>query len=396
MKLDVFKNRERYENWKAEVLESGVSGVNKKNSDRIKQYIFDMEAGINISSKNKKGARSYPTLNKLRQRIIQMARMLEERGIKDITQIDEKKLVKFFGEIRDGSIKNSKGERYNSVGDYTKVFTAFWHWWMKVNRKEGKQIIDITEDLDKSRNEGSFVYITKEQLEEAMPYFDQDEQVMLMFVFDSIIRSPTELLSLKRKDVYRKDGHVWVHVDGTIAKTGRNGERDFNLLYCGDELLKYIERNNLEDDDPLFNNNHTSITSKMQRVFVKLFGDRISHPKAGGNYKNIRLYDLRHSGAISLRIIASKGGKISLDKLRQRGGWIDFDMINYYTKFIGLDGEISKEALLLDEDKSRIEKNVDKVNTRLQAVVDLIMNNPNAVKALAKDKEKLQKIMALE
>ncbi len=40
-------------------------------------------------------------------------------------------------------------------------------------------------------------------------------------------------------------------------------------------------------------------------------------------------------------------------------GWSDFKMINYYTKRLGLDGHISKEKLLLQEDKTRIEMELE-------------------------------------
>ena len=100
------------------------------------------------------------------------------------------------------------------------------------------------------------------------------------------------------------------------------------------------------------------LNKKLQKVCVKVFGNKISDTRAGGLWSDIILYSLRHSGAIHLRIIASKNGKISLDTLRQRGGWADFTMLNYYTKFIGLDGDIEKEDLIIQEDKTQIEKEI--------------------------------------
>jgi len=79
MKIDPYKHKERYLNWKKEVEEKGISKISKTNSDLILKYVYDMEHGINVSTKNKKGSRSYIRLNTLRQRLSQTFRMLEGR-----------------------------------------------------------------------------------------------------------------------------------------------------------------------------------------------------------------------------------------------------------------------------------------------------------------------------
>lgn len=357
MKRDIWKHEQRYKQWKEDALDRGVDKLTKKNSDILIKYLSDMEIGINVSNKNKRGARSFIRLNTLRQRLSQIMRMMQERKVNDLTAVKEKEIIQLFADMRSGILKTKEGTPYRSASDYAKVFTAFWHWYQKVNKKANKKIEDITEEIDKRKEKGRFVYITKEQLEEMLPYFPQDEQLYLEFVFDSIIRAPGELLSITRKDIYEKNGNVWVHVPKEVSKT--NFERDFNLLYCGGELMKYIERKNLKPDDYLFNFDHILFTAKFQKVAKQLFGDKISHPKAGGSYSEIILYDLRHSGAIHLRVLAAKTKKISLDAIRQRGGWVDFEMLNYYTQFIGLTGEIDKEDLLIEEDKSKLQKDLD-------------------------------------
>ncbi len=389
IKKDIFGHKERYEKWKEEVKEGGIQNLTKKNSNIIIQYIFDMEVGINISNKNKKGARSYPRLNNLKQRITQISIMLEKRGVKDITQITEKQLIQFFSDMRNGTIKTKNGEIYRSVGDYAKVFTSFWHWWMKINRKEGKSIVDICEELDKSSMKTNFVYITKDQLDEMLPYFTEDEQLLLRFTFDSIIRAPTELFSLRVKDVYKREGVVWVNIPAEISKT--NFERSFNLLYSGDAIWKYIKEKELKPEDCIFTMNHKNLTSKMQKVAKQLFGAKLSEPKAGGKFNEITLYDLRHSGTIHLRILAQKTKKISLDSIRQRGGWTDFKMLNHYTQFIGLDGSIDKDELLIEEDKSRLERDIEKLKKsdknmtqNISKILTFFKENPEIALEIAK------------
>ena len=55
MKVDVYKLEQRYNNWKEEVLEYGVPGLSKENSDILIEHVLDMEMGRNIARGTKKG-----------------------------------------------------------------------------------------------------------------------------------------------------------------------------------------------------------------------------------------------------------------------------------------------------------------------------------------------------
>ncbi len=359
MKLDVHGHKQRYERWRDSVKEEGETNLSKKNSDILIQFIFDMEMGINVSRKSVKGGRSYPRLNNLRQRLAQIMRMNEERGVKDITKITEKKIAIFFRDIREGDIRRQDGKKYGSPQDYVKIFKTFWNWWIKINRKKQITIYNISEDLDSSVDESPhFVYIEKDDFtNKFLPYFDKEEQLILTFVYDSLIRSPTELKSFQTKEVFEKKGDVWVNISDEISKVMG---RQLNLIYCGIEILKYIKEKEKKQEDYLFEFSHLMLHKKMQKVAEQIWGDKVSHPKAKGKFKEMTLYDLRHSGAISLRIkIHENPEALSLDTLRERGGWKNYRMLDYYTKFIGLSGEIKKDKLKLEEDKTRIEEEID-------------------------------------
>jgi len=361
MKLDVFGNKQRYEKWKEDVKETGESDLTKKNSDILIQFIFDMEVGSNVSRKSKKGGRSYPRLNNLRQRLAQIMRMMEKRGVKDITEITEKKIAQFFKDMIEGDIKRQDGEKYKSPQDYVKIFKSFWNWWIKINRKKGLDIFNIAEDLDGAKKEDpEFVYMEKDVfMNKFLPYFTKEEQLIQLFVYDSLIRSPTELKSFQVKNVFKKNGDVWINIPDEISKvTGRQ----LNLIYCGDEVLKYIEEKEKKPDDYLFEFSHLMLHKKMQKVAEQIWGDEISHPKAKGSFKTCTLYDWRHSGTIALRIkIHENPEALSLDTLRERGGWKNYRMLDYYTKFIGLSGEIKKDKLKLEEDKTKLEREVEEI-----------------------------------
>ena len=68
-------------------------------------------------------------------------------------------------------------------------------------------------------------------------YFEEDKQTLLLFCFDSLIRAPTELFSLKVENIYKKNGEVWIEIPNEISKTiGRK----FNLVYSGGMIFTPI------------------------------------------------------------------------------------------------------------------------------------------------------------
>ena len=115
MKVDLYGHEQRYLKWKNDVLKKGEDGLTKRNSDLLKKYVLDMEIGANVSNRTKKGARSYPRLNNLRQRLAQILRMLQERGIRDITVVKEQEITVLFSDMQRGVIKTFQGNKYKSA-----------------------------------------------------------------------------------------------------------------------------------------------------------------------------------------------------------------------------------------------------------------------------------------
>ena len=348
MKKDVFNHKRLWFSWKGNLSSKYIEeNLTKPNSKLYIQYLTDMESGMNIPKTARKGRRTPMTLNRLRSKIKQILKLLQERGINDISKAKEKDIVSFF---------NDWHETHSP--DYSARFKAFWHWWMKVNRKEGNILADITEDisphqLQKQKNDSKFVWLKKEEFDEFRSFFDEDSQMILSFTFDSLIRAPTELSSLKTEDIFQKKDEVWLDISNEISKTFG---RKFNLVYYGDAMIDYIKRHNKQQGDYLFEYSSPSLNRRMQKAAFKMFGEKKS--EGGEYYKNITLYDLRHSGSIHFRQLFQQTGQ-SLDLLRERGGWTDFKMIDYYTKRLGLDGHIQKDKLMIEEDKNELQKEVE-------------------------------------
>ena len=100
MKLDPYHHKERYLKWKGQVIARGIENVSKNNSDRIINFVFDMEMGLNVSAKSAKGSRSYIHLNNLRQRLTFITRHLEGRYNKiNLGEVSEEMLFKLFNDF---------------------------------------------------------------------------------------------------------------------------------------------------------------------------------------------------------------------------------------------------------------------------------------------------------
>ncbi len=95
-----------------------------------------------------------------------LSKMFETHYGTNLTDITDEQLIGFFARIRKGDIRKKDGGIYKSAVDFINVFKAFWHWWMKINKKKGLKIPDITEILfypqknsDKHRNQSQLPYL---------------------------------------------------------------------------------------------------------------------------------------------------------------------------------------------------------------------------------------------
>lgn len=344
MKIDPYKNKEKYFSWK-ESIASGIKNISEENSKIILEYMLDMENGLNVASSSKKGARSYIRLNNLKQRIIFLTKLFEEKyNLKNITEVNERTLHEFFTKMRDGTIKRLDGKTYKSPTDYVKVFKAFWHWHQKVNRKKGKEIQDITIDLDTSKDKPSWVYLTEDQIKKLVDNASYDYKVLIMFLYDTGIRAPTELVNIKVSDFYNNFKELNIREE--ISKTfGRR----IKLMICPELVKEYILDKKLNTDDYLFSKSPEVMNKYLKRLANRIFGDSVS--PAGEKYSNLSMYDFRHcSCCYWLPRYKSESA------LKFRFGWKKSDKIHYYSEMLGMRDTISEEDLLVDLTKTEIER----------------------------------------
>lgn len=163
MKKDPYNQRQLFENWLDGVDKGGkIEGLSDKNSGLIISFIKDFKIGMNVSIQSRKGERSYTRLNHLRQKVAFILRLLEKKGIKEMTQVKPEDLHRLFSDMREGKIKTRTGTPYKSTGDYVKTFKTFWHWYQKIMKKRGIILEDITGDLD-TRGRSQSLYISQKR-----------------------------------------------------------------------------------------------------------------------------------------------------------------------------------------------------------------------------------------
>jgi integrase len=348
MKIDPYKHKERYLNWKKKTKKE-IPKISRQNSDLIKQYLIDMENGINISCVNKKGARSYIRLNALKTRMIFLIQQFEAKfNIENIRDIKEEQLFSFFADMRNGRIKRKDKKKYKSVQDYVKIFKAFWHWYQKASKKQGTEIHDITADLDTSGTKPEWVYLNEKQVKTLCNKAKYDYKVLIWFLFDTGIRSPTELINIKVSDLYNDCKEL--HIREEISKTfGRR----IKLMICSQLLKEYIENKKLKSEDYLFPINPYITNRYLKRLGESVFGNKKS--LAGQKYSELTLYDFRHiSCCYWLPRYKSESA------LKYRFGWKKSDKIHYYSELLGMKDTISEEDLLIDVTKTELEKRLTK------------------------------------
>ncbi|MDD5193772.1 MAG: hypothetical protein PHF67_04285 [Candidatus Nanoarchaeia archaeon] len=347
MRIDPYRHKEKFLNWK-EKTENGITGVTKENSDLIIRYVVDMEKGLNVATGSVKGSRSHIRLNSIREKMTFFAKKFEEfYKVNCLTELDEDKVISFFCEMRNGTIKRKDGLAYQDVYNFVKDFKAFWHWWMKVNRKLGKHINDITIDLDSHREKPKWVYLNENQVKKLIEESKFNYKVLITFLFDTGIRAPTELMNLYVSDLYNDCKEL--NIRHEISKTfGRR----IKLLLSTELLKQYIQENNLKSQDRLFPICPSVVNRYFGRLGKRVFGEEKS--LAGEKYSNLTMYDFRHiSCCYWLPRYKSESA------LKYRFGWKKSDKILYYSEMLGMSDTINEDDMLTDITKVEIEKKLD-------------------------------------
>ncbi|MCD4771707.1 site-specific integrase [archaeon] len=365
------KHNKLYLKWKEKCAKE-IPGISKANSKIILNYINDMEYGLNIGRSSKKGGRSYNRLYNLQQRMIFITKKLEKTyNIMDLAKLEERYLHEFFTGMRTGEVRRVDGGIYRDPANFVKILKAFWHWHQKVNRKKGIEIYDITQDLDTSVRKPKWVYLTEEKIrklhDKAIYYY----KVLIMFLFDTGIRAPSELRNIKVSDLRNNCKELTIRDE--ISKTfGRR----IKLMISSDIIKNYIRNESLKKDDYLFNRKAQTMNQYLQRLSKRVLGDDES--PAGQKYSELTMYDFRHC-ACCYWLPRYK----SESALKYRFGWKKSDKIHYYSELLGMKDTITEEDMLMDIGKTEIEKQLTKSENEKEILKERVGMLEKQMKVLA-------------
>jgi len=171
-----------------------------------------------------------------------------------------------------------------------------------------------------------------------------------MFLYDTGIRAPTELVNIKVSDFYNNFKELTIKEE--ISKTFG---RKIKLMLCTSLIKEYVTGKNLKVDDYLFDIKPPTINKYIQRLASRIFGDEVS--LAGEKYSELTMYDFRHcSCCYWLPRYKSESA------LKYRFGWKKSDKIHYYSELLGMKDTITQDDLVLSEERTEIEKNLQQTN----------------------------------
>jgi integrase len=369
-KIDPYRHKEKYLSWK-EKEGRRIPKISERNSQIILDYLYDMEHGLNIAQGTKKGARSYNRLNNLRQRMVFITKKFEKIfDLTDITQMTERQAHQFFTDMRNGNIRRVDGGIYKDPANFVKIFKSFWHWHQKVSKKKGIEIYDISADLDTYVEKPKWVYLTEKEIRKLCDKAQYKYKILIMFLFDTGIRAPGELINIRVSDLYKDYKELMIRDE--ISKTfGRR----IKLMLCSEIIKKYIEENNLQGDDYLFPINPKSVNLYLKRLGGRVLGD-VKSP-AGQKYSDLTMYDFRHCSCCYW-LIRYK----SESALKYRFGWKRSDKIHYYSELLGMRDTIQEEDMLMDVTKTEIEQRLLKSENEKEVLKERMLVLENQMKQM--------------
>ncbi|MBT6762463.1 site-specific integrase [archaeon] len=389
-KVDPHKHEHYYRVWKEKLpQQKDLAAANKKH---LLNYLADMEVGKNVSLSSKKGARSFGRLRNQGSKLYAIFRLLQIReDVNDVAKVTEDQLLKFFNDMSSGKVKSLRTKAvYTQAGNYVKSFKAFWHWYQIVQHKAGKPIPDITNYLDSKVDKPKFNYFTLNQLKILCDNSKLYYKTLMMFMFDSGIRSPTELMNVRLKDLEWLEDKNRYQLD-IRAETSKTFGRKIKLMLCSPVLKQYIKQENLKPNDYLFaEKTRHAINSYLREIGFNLLGIGKQSKKklAGGKTRKwvstgLTMYDFRHSSACYwIKIYKTQSA------ILYRFGWKKMEMLLYYTEFMGMTDTIQDEDLYVDISKTELEKQIAKVQRNAEIQEQKHQAEMDATKKLLAAQEK--------
>ena len=180
----------------------------------------------------------------------------------------------------------------------------------------------------------------------------------MMFLFDTGIRAPTELVNIKVSDLYNDGKELMIR-----EETSKTFGRKIKLMLCSELLQEYIKEAGLKEDDFLFPINPQSVNKYIKRLATRVLGEEMS--LAGEKYSQLTMYDFRHcSCCYWLPRYKSESA------LKYRFGWKKSDKIHYYSEMLGMKDTIQEDDMFVDITRTEIEQELEKIKKNKEVTDD--------------------------
>jgi integrase len=211
--------------------------------------------------------------------------------------------------------------------------------------------------LDTKQEKPRWVYLTEEQVRKLWDNAKFEYKVLMMFLFDTGIRAPTELINVKVSDLFNDFKELNIR-----EETSKTFGRRIKLMLCSEIIKDYVKSKGLNPEDYLFKITPSMTNQYLKRLAQRVLGDEKS--PAGQRYSELTMYDFRHiSCCYWLPRYKSESA------LKYRFGWKQSDKIHYYSELLGMKDTIAEEDMLIDTTKTEIEQRMiqsEKKNEILQ------------------------------
>jgi integrase len=183
-----------------------------------------------------------------------------------------------------------------------------------------------------------------------------------MFLFDTGIRSPTELINIKVSDFYNDFKELNIREE--ISKTfGRR----IKLMLCPQLIRDYVLYKGLKSENYLFEISPSGVNKYLKRLALRILGENIS--PAGQKYSELTMYDFRHNSCCYwLPRYKSESA------LKYRFGWKKSEKIHYYSELLGMKDTIAEEDMLVDVTKTEIEKRLERSENEKEILHERLTN----------------------
>jgi integrase len=392
-KFDPHKHDKYYKQWKERGCK--FKGTTEENKALLMRFLEDMEIGANVNPESKKGGRSSARLRNLKSKMQTLSYLMHrELGIKTLEELEHRELdlLRFFKKLKDGAIVlDHHGHKpLTAVGTYVKTLKSFWHWFQRSQKKNGIEVRDVTVDLDGTDLKPKFNYMTIEQVKLLCNEVSYYYKVLMMFLFDSGIRAPTELMNVKAGDLEwdEKQGHYTLNIRQETSKTfGRR----IKLLLSSDIVKEYIQKQKLSNQEFLFKKTHQKMNQYLKNYGFKVLKIGFVENKTfeGRSYQVVRdgisMYDFRHSSACYW-LVRYK----SESALKYRFGWKKSEMIHYYTELLGMKDTIQDEDLYIDVSKTELERQIQEKGREIEIMQERLQDQDNKMKEMMQILKALQ------